>query len=412
MNRRGLIVKVAAVFLILQMMIGVIPVQSLAEPESTEQETVITETSEYNDAEESSAAVPESTVAIEVTEVTEDTSETSESSVTSETTETTSPDAQKESTSEDASLPETEGSVDLQEEPSVETEIKATSRTNNIIGEIFSNQINMANAEGEADKRAASLEQYPLEHHELDYYGDSERVRFIDDENKDKPNYLVYRDSFLLISEEESKNYTVLISEEGDKAWISPALSPEILYGKTGLVFLADEVKNDSILVFAAAPEYKDDLLIVSIKPTEEITVNEIFSDGRLAFGQQKKAMLKASTPIVTDPRGTNWSGSITSFKINDIRGTTDKEIFDLYLTVGIHLEVEMDFDITATGATGKKESARIASINIPVELFDITVRYNLVVEFDENPMHVKGTIRPSFNYLLKLPISKMGFAP
>ena len=296
---------------------------------------------------------------------------------------------------------EPDGEAALQEGPSVGTEITASSRTNNIIGEVFANQINMANAEGADDIRSASLEKYPLDHHELEYYGDSERVRFVGSGNESEPDYLVYRDSFFLIPEAESTNYTVRISEDGDKAYISPAVSPEQISGKTGLVFLAEEVKNDSILVFADEPEYKDGLLIVNIKPTEEITVNELFSDGRLAFGeQQKKAMLKASTPIVTNPGGTNWSGSITSFKINDISGTTNTDIFDLYMTVGIHLEVEMDFDITTTGATGKKEYARIASINIPVELFDITVRYNLVAEFDENPMHVKGTIRPSFDYL------------
>lgn len=116
------------------------------------------------------------------------------------------------------------GRDETQETPSVGTEITASSRTNNIIGEVFANQINMANAEGADDIRSASLEKYPLEHHELDYYGDSERVRFVGAGNGSEPNYLVYRDSFFLISEAESANYTVRISEGGDRAYISPAL--------------------------------------------------------------------------------------------------------------------------------------------------------------------------------------------
>ena len=100
---------------------------------------------------------------------------------------------------------EPDGEAALQEGPSVETEITASSRTNSIIGEVFANQINMANAEGAEDIRSASLEKYPLDHHELEYYGESERVRFVGSGNESEPDYLVYRDSFFLIPEAESK---------------------------------------------------------------------------------------------------------------------------------------------------------------------------------------------------------------
>ena len=116
---------------------------------------------------------------------------------------------------------ETDDDAAPQKAASVETEITASSRTNNIIGEVFANQINMINAEGAEDIRSASLEKYPLEHHELDYYGDSERVRFVGSKNESEPDYLVYRDSFLLITEAESENYTVRISEDGDKAYLT-----------------------------------------------------------------------------------------------------------------------------------------------------------------------------------------------
>ena len=443
MYKHGFAARIAAGFLALQIAIGMIPVQAFAETGGTGPETAVVETSEYTDKdnitesesmpteaaadegneaaesgsasteaaadEENEAAEAESTSAEAAADEENETAEsesTSAEAAVDEEKETAEPESssaeeKEQSGANEPDPSETDDDAAPQKAASVETEITASSRTNNIIGEVFANQINMINAEGAEDIRSASLEKYPLEHHELDYYGDSERVRFVGSKNESEPDYLVYRDSFLLITEAESENYTVRISEDGDKAYISPAISGEQLSGKTGLVFLADEVKNDSILVFADEPEYRDDTLIVSIKSPEEMTVNELFSDGRLAFGeQQKKAVLKASTPIVTDPSGTNWSGNITSFKINDVSGTTDKDVFELYLTVGIHLEVEMEFDITTTGATGKKEYARIASINIPVELFDITVRYNLAVEFDDNPMHVKGTIKPSFNYL------------
>ena len=263
MYKHGFAARIAAGFLALQIAIGMIPVQAFAETGGTGPETAVVETSEYTDKdnitesesmpteaaagegneaaesgsasteaaadEENEAAEAESTSAEAAADEENETAEsesTSAEAAVDEEKETAEPESssaeeKEQSGANEPDPSETDDDAAPQKAASVETEITASSRTNNIIGEVFANQINMINAEGAEDIRSASLEKYPLEHHELDYYGDSERVRFVGSKNESEPDYLVYRDSFLLITEAESENYTVRISEDGDKAYLT-----------------------------------------------------------------------------------------------------------------------------------------------------------------------------------------------
>ena len=227
MYKHGFAARIAAGFLALQIAIGMIPVQAFAETGGTGPETAVVETSEYTDKDNitESESMPTEAAADEENETAESESTSAEAAVDEEKEtaepESSSAEEKEQSGANEPDPSETDDDAAPQKAASVETEITASSRTNNIIGEVFANQINMINAEGAEDIRSASLEKYPLEHHELDYYGDSERVRFVGSKNESEPDYLVYRDSFLLITEAESENYTVRISEDGDKAYLT-----------------------------------------------------------------------------------------------------------------------------------------------------------------------------------------------
>ena len=93
-----------------------------------------------------------------------------------------------------------------------EVEYEAVSGTYNIVGQVLANAFNTVGEDPE--KRAETLETYPTEEHEPSFYEGTGRIRYLRDGGKE-PNYLVYRDSFLIIPEEETANYTIEYSDDG-----------------------------------------------------------------------------------------------------------------------------------------------------------------------------------------------------
>ena len=305
--------------------------------------------------------------------------------------------------SDDASQDIVDGdeAINTNEETSAEqvemaTEMETYSLTNNIVGEVITEAINHAQKNGGASEDN-DKDKYPMDPHERTYYGDSSRVRDLDN-----GNYLVYRDSFLLISQADRANYTVAYSGDRRTAYISPAFSEADLEGKTGIVFLADKLGNDEILVFGGTPYYEDGKLVVPLEATEDITLKQLFSDGKLHFSS-----LEHDTPIVhweTEMSGTNWSGDITDHDVQDISFDVDFDIMSGGFEFVINLDLSFDFEITTTGASGGRESALVASISIPVEdLFAADVIFNAQAEFDETPIQVIGTLLTDFDYTFSI---------
>ncbi len=286
-------------------------------------------------------------------------------------------------------------------------EVNAVSGTNNIVGDVFSNMFNTMDDPEMDLLREGSLEDYPLDDHDLSYYGDSLRVRHITDGGIATSNYLVYRDSYLIISEENSKDYETSFSEDGLTAYVTPAVPAGELEGRTGIVFLADDLGDDSILVFDGAPRENNGVLTAPLKKTEELTVNMLFSDGELTVGgQQNKRSLKASGDydieweLSPDLSGTNWKASIDHFSPKwPSKPGAKVDVFDLLFELHINLKFSLDYDIVTTGATGKRETRTIAGFTIPLGPFSVTMDYNLQVQFDETPVRVKGKMTTDFDY-------------
>ena len=289
------------------------------------------------------------------------------------------------------------------EEPSVDVDVKAVSKTNNIVGDVFSNQANSTNEEGVEEAKNASLEKYPLDNHDLSYYGDSLRVRYLEGGDKNAPNYLVYRESYSIFSEEESKQYTVKLGEDGLTAYVTPAISAEDLQGKTGIVFLGENVAYDNILVFEDVPIYDGDTMIVPLKKTEDIWVNELFSDGHWVVKNDAsgRPLLRAGISWDRTPSGTNWSGEISNFSASWPTAKADVDVWNLSFGLSLELKFSLDFKFKTTGATTGRETKNIATLSIPVELFNIDLDYNLQVEFDKTPIEVEGTLTTDFEYTL-----------
>ncbi|MBR4628746.1 MAG: hypothetical protein IKO47_13835, partial [Ruminococcus sp.] len=80
-------------------------------------------------------------------------------------------------------------------ETSADVEYEAVSDTMNIVGEVLANAFNSIDEDPERTR--SLLESYPTEEHEPEYYEASLRIRYLAD-GGDEPNYLVYRDSFLI----------------------------------------------------------------------------------------------------------------------------------------------------------------------------------------------------------------------
>ena len=279
-------------------------------------------------------------------------------------------------------------------------DVKAVSKTNNIVGEVFANMINKNSERKKSEEdgdvwEEPTLKEYPIEKHELSYYEGSERVRYLETEVDGVPNYLVYRASYLLISQEDSKNYTVTFSEDNLTAYVYPSIPAEQLSGRDGIVFLDESIGCDNILVFKGTPTEKDGTLVVPLKATEDITVNMLFSDGRLAIeniSNRKGGPLRAGATWNTSPSGTNWSATLTNTSFRNVNSHSKAEISELLLELDLDLAFGFDFQITTTGTTNGTEEVRIFSADLPTEIITISFTYSLEVRFDSTPIYVEGT--------------------
>ena len=299
-----------------------------------------------------------------------------------------------------------------------DVKVTATSKTNNIIGEVFANMFNDGDDEKAKAKREASFEEYPFEFHDLDYYGDSPRVRILEGGDEEGSNYLAYRDSYLLIGKEESGNYSVEFSKDGREAYVSPAIPASELEDKMGLVFLADYVGDDVILVFDGEPAYDADTMTVPVLTAEDITVNMLFSDVKLSIEQpqvkpqaknqtksnSKGISLKANSEYTESISGTNWSGRITHFSDNETVNVRRIDVARGIFDAGFATSTELNFEILSQGSSGNDVNiVKIADIFIPAEVFGFTYEYNMLVKFDEHPVHVKGSIKSDLDYDITL---------
>ncbi len=288
------------------------------------------------------------------------------------------------------------------QEPSGETVVTATSQTENIVGEVLANAFNTAGEDPE--KRAETLEAYPTEKREPSFYEGTGRIRYLGDGGKE-PNYLVYRDSFLIISEEAAANYTIEYSDDGLTAFVSPALSEASLKGRTGVVFLRENIGLDEILVFGGELQNNGGTLTVPLKSTDDIAVTELFSDGKLEYDGSAADVpdTRAGVDFDRTPSGTNWSGKITSFEPSWPTARVHVDVWDLEFQLILNLRFDMDFEIETTGSSGGRESATIAGVHIPIKLFTINVIYKLQAEFSETPLVMKGTLTTDMDITMDL---------
>lgn len=296
----------------------------------------------------------------------------------------------------------TETPADPRGSASDEIEYEAVSGTMNIVGEVLANAFNSVDEEPE--KRAARLEVYPREEHEPSYYEGTLRLRYLND-GGDKPNYLVYRDTFLIIPEEEAANYTIEYSGDGHTAFVSPALPGESLADKTGVIFLRENIGLDEILVFGGEPQNNGGTLTVPLKNTDDIAVTELFSDGKLEYdgSAADEEDTRVSVDFDRTPSGTNWSGEITSFEPSWPTANVHVDVWDLEFQLILNLRFDMDFEIETTGSSHGRESATIAGVHIPIKLFTINVIYKLQAEFSETPLEMKGTLTTDMDITMDL---------
>ena len=285
-----------------------------------------------------------------------------------------------------------------------QVEYEAVSGTMNIVGEVFANAFNTP-AE-EMEERRASLERYPTEEHEPAYYEDTLRLRYLAD-GGDEPNYLVYRDSFLIIPEEQSADYETAYSEDGLTVIITPAIPAEALADRTGIVFLHENIGCDEVLVFAEEPKLAEDSVTLRLKSPQDIAVTELFSDGKLEYkgdGSQAPGNQGVSVDFETNPSGTNWEGEITSFEPSWPSASVYVNVWKLKFELVLNLKFDMDFRLHTTGASGGRESVTIAGVHVPIKLFTINVLYKLQTEFYDNvPLEMEGTISTDIDITMSL---------
>ena len=290
------------------------------------------------------------------------------------------------------------------------TKVTATSMTENIVGDVFANSVNYMSRQaeqGNEDAELPSLADYPLDPHSRDYYGDSLRVRPLRTEGDDEA-YLVYRDSFLIIPEDEAHDYEVGMSEDGRLASVFPAIPASRLSGKSGIVFLKENVGEDIILVFDGDPLVADDgSLTVATKEKSSIYLSELFSDGKFKFSSKSSA--KGPSRLMSGNRGlfdqdisgTNWSGHLTNFRPGTPDADLEMDPWKLRFGLRLHVAAQVDFDIQSTGATGKLETKKIASISIPVEAIEIELAYQFQAQFDETPVSIAGSLTSEMDYYI-----------
>ena len=90
--------------------------------------------------------------------------------------------------------------------------MESCSLTNNIVGEVITESINNMQENDKTGDASTinNLDEYPMDPHDLSCYGDSPLVRELGN-----GNYLVYRDSYLLISQEDRANFAITYSRSG-----------------------------------------------------------------------------------------------------------------------------------------------------------------------------------------------------
>lgn len=303
-----------------------------------------------------------------------------------------------------------------------ETSLTAEADPDNVIARAFASLIN-----GDGENSEASLEEYPLDPHELEEYGDSIRVRSLTRSTKDEPSYLVYREDLYLIPQEEAAAYTVVQSEDGLTAKITPALPEGVLEGKSGLVLLGEKIGQDKVLLFDGEPVLTAEGLTVSLLPEEKVSLNRIFSDGQFttsvtadpparfaapaaveppsarSFGV-RKAPLGLPIPTITyseDINKTNLTGKI-QYNANDFKLKVSFKVKPKKLDFGLNIDIAAKayFDLTNSGAVSRQT---IFSKDVDLfseDLFDVNLKYQVQAKFNDVPVHVTGHIDNSVTYV------------
>ncbi|MDO4806001.1 MAG: Cna B-type domain-containing protein [Coriobacteriales bacterium] len=328
------------------------------------------------------------------------------------------------------------------------------------MGEVFANAANdaveaandpEAAAAAEAE-REALLAEYPTESHTESYYDDSLRLRNLYSTDGADLGYLVYRDSFYMVSQEQAAAHVVTYSEDGLTAYVTPAIDPAMLAGKTGIVLLREDVGADVVLVFAEGqtPTLEGNTLVVPLEPTQSIALNQLFSDGHIGYSASAGTMRGAgplmramsannvlSTQSTTDaqsesslfsvlvqqndtaaspagqlrgadytptfhlnPSGTNWKATIdySSISFDDVGASFDVDIWDLKFDLVVSLALGFDFDVTSTGSSGGRERKEVIGLGVSLGLFSLNYATIFEAEFDGTPVHAKGRMRPSMD--------------
>ena len=292
-----------------------------------------------------------------------------------------------------------------------EEELTAQADPGNVIGQAFANMINRTQGD------ETLLEEYPLDPHELEEYGDSIRVRFMPGSTKDEPSYMVYREDLYLIPQEEAAAYTVVRSEDGLTAEISPAPPEGALEGKSGLVLLGEDIGHDAVLLFDGAPVRSGTGMTFALLPAEKAALNRIFSDGQFTASitagarqpsartpsLKKSPQLKAlpNIPYFEDIDETNVTGQIW-YNSNDFRLNVSFKVDPGKMDFGLNIDIAAKayFDLTTSGAMLQKT---IFSKDIDLyseELFDVNLKYEVRAQFNDVPVHVKGHIDNSVTYV------------
>ena len=298
----------------------------------------------------------------------------------------------------------------------------AETESDSVVSRVFINMINRSiermNDGEDPEEEDRLLKEYPMEERPLAEYGDSPRLRILDETgNGGETNYLVYRESILVIPQGEAAEYTVTYSGDRRTATLTPAVPAEELAGRTGVVLAGDTITDDTVLIFDGEPEEEGGSLTIPLADTDSLTMVQLFSDGRLDFspaaamtggsekadgqaggtGENGKA-LSITNPLRKDVSGTNWSGRVYDFLPDLSNCDLDTDIslkpWSFRFNVVLYLAVKGKFELTSTGSSGGKEEVEIGSINIPLPAsVTLKMKYTLVVSFDETPVHVAGSI-------------------
>lgn len=136
-----------------------------------------------------------------------------------------------------------------------ELTVTAETDSDSVVSRVFMNMINRSiermNAGEDPEEEDPSLAEYPVEEHSPAEYGDSPRLRMLEEDGDGgEQNYLVYRESILVIPQDEAAAYTVTFSEDRRTAELTPAVPGEKLAGRTGIALLGDKITDDNRIFF------------------------------------------------------------------------------------------------------------------------------------------------------------------